>query len=70
MEFTDLIGNLKTPCDGEEGKRRKAPQKKKTIDFKTTTISKDDEDDEQEDNEELSFLEECEVGILQEMVQK
>ena len=52
MELIGLIGNLNTH-EMERNAREKAPQKKKTLAFKSTlTIS----DDDQEDDDDLSLL--------------
>ena len=50
-----LIGNLKTHEVEKKAREEKAPQKKKTLAFKSTPIS-DDEDDDQEDDKDLSLL--------------
>jgi len=55
MELISLIGNLKTH-EMERNAREKAPQKKKTLAFKSTLTISDDEDDDQEDDDDLSLL--------------
>ena len=56
MKLIGLIGNLKTREMKRKAKEEKAPQKKKTLAFKSTPTIFDDEDDDQDDDEDLSLL--------------
>ena len=55
MELISLIGNLKTHEMEKKAREETAPQKKKSIAFKSTSTIFDDEEDEEED-EKLSLL--------------
>ena len=52
-ELKSLIGNLKTPEMEKKAREEAAPQKKKSITFKSTSTIYDDEEDE---DEELSLI--------------
>ena len=56
MELIGLIRNLKTYKMERKVKEEKAPQKKKTLAFKSTHTISGDEDDDQEDDDDLSLL--------------
>ena len=57
MELIGLIGSLKTHEMKRKVREEKAPQKKKTLVFKSShTISEEEEEDDQEDDEDLSLL--------------
>ena len=55
IELIGLIGNLKTHEMEKKARKEMAPQKKKTIAFKSTPAISDDEEEE-EDDKELSLL--------------
>jgi len=56
MKLIGLIGNLKTHEMDWKAREEKAPQKKKTLAFKTTSSIYNQEYDVQEDDEDLSLL--------------
>ena len=55
MELIGLIGNFKTHEMEMKAREKMAPQKKKTIAFKSTPTISDDEE-EKEDDEDLSLI--------------
>jgi len=56
IEFIGLIGNLKTHEMERKAREEKAPQKKKTLAFKSTPLNSNEDEDDQEDDEDLSLL--------------
>jgi len=56
MELIGLIGNLKAHKMEQKSRKKKAPQKKKVIAFKSTPTISDEEKEDQEDDEDLSLL--------------
>ena len=56
MELIGLIKNLKAHEMKRKAREEKAPQKKKTLAFKSTPTIFDEEDDDQEDDENLSLI--------------
>ena len=56
MELIGLIENLKTHKMKRTAREEKAPQKIKTLAFKSTHTISDDEDDDQDDDKDLSLL--------------